>query len=69
MYPDRLLRAGDALVLRGGEPLPAGDDLPLRAGEPVSAAGLLPAGGGDAPLPLAGGEPPWRGRDGSLRRA
>jgi hypothetical protein len=69
LYPDRLLRAGDALVLRG-EPLPAGDDLPLRAGEPVSAAGLLPVGGGDAPLlPLAGGEPPWRGRDGSLRRA
>ncbi|HEY7011814.1 MAG TPA: hypothetical protein VH480_03600 [Streptosporangiaceae bacterium] len=25
LYPDRL-RAGDALVLRGGEPLPAGGD-------------------------------------------
>ena len=75
LYPDRLLRAGVGLVLRGdGElvlrgaevPLPAGDDLPLRAGEPVSAAGLL---GGGAPLPLPAGVPPWRGGEGLPRRA
>jgi hypothetical protein len=48
LYPDRLLRAGGGLVLRGGEPWPAG---------------------GDAPLSLAAGEPPRRGRDGSLSRA
>jgi len=58
LYPDRLLRAGVGLVLRGdGElvlrgaevPLPAGDDLPLRGAE-------VPLPAGDDPL-LRAGEP------------